>query len=142
MLGWLGALRPSKLLASGLCREMTGLKFLSFFRVCRPFTYFILKMAVSQEQKPWGHRAVSAGVLLPPPRASQPRKAPHPSLTITSRLWLSFHNLPKKLAHPQRGEKEGTSPQRQRIKAKLGSLWTLRPRATVPANAQQGSRTG
>lgn len=29
VLGWLGALRPSKLLVSGLCREMTGLKFLS-----------------------------------------------------------------------------------------------------------------
>lgn len=37
---------------------MTGseVSFCFSFRVRRPLTYFILKMAVSQEQKPWGNR--------------------------------------------------------------------------------------
>lgn len=96
-LGWLAALRPSELLASAFWREMPCLKFLflSFFKL-EAFTYFILKMAVSQEQKPWGDRgcqqAAPAHQCPPSPRApsfSQPHLGcglphmfPHPDTSL------------------------------------------------------------
>lgn len=107
MPGWLGALRPSKLLASGFWGEMTGSEvFLCFFLYSLKTIHLLYPEDGCQPgtEALGGQRAISCS----PPRLPEP---PYP---LQSRLpWGSFHNPPKKLAHPREGEREGVSLRRR-----------------------------
>ena len=134
MLAWLGAPRLSEMPASGLGREMTGLWVLSFFRARRPCTYFILKMAVSQEQKPWGAQRVVSRCPQPPP--PPPRTSLPPSILPPTRLQPRDHlqavaplltapTAPSETNSSQRGARRVAQSQGGRTKATRGYLWTL-----------------
>lgn len=88
-------------------------------------------MAVSQEQKPWGYRGLSAGAPIhhPPPPLSLPSPHPaslpaDPNLMTTSRLWLTLSQLPQppeKPAHPREGQRGCPPSGRKKDQAHTGS---------------------